>query len=265
MAAVIDIHTHAFPDKLAARAISTLEEVAPWRAVGKGTVRSLLKSMDAAGIDISVPCAIATRRDQEQGILQWCCKIRSGRIEPFASVHPDTPDAGAWVRRIAEAGLAGVKLHPMYQECPADDPRMSVIFDAAADAGLIVAVHSGADIAFELGDDRASPQRLRAVIDRRSDLKLLCTHLGGWRVWDDAADRLTRSGVFVETSFSLKFLSPQRTVELIRRYGTDRVMFGTDWPWRRQKEEVDAVRALPLSEKEIDAILRTNAAELLGF
>ena len=47
---VIDIHAHAFPDKLAQRAMPALETEANWEAVLDGRLKSLLKSMDKADV-----------------------------------------------------------------------------------------------------------------------------------------------------------------------------------------------------------------------
>ena len=260
----IDIHTHGFPDSLAPRAIAQLEAGRPWQAVGDGTVGGLLASMDAAGIDSAVLCTVATKPDQTAGILAWCLQVRGERIHPFASVHPDTPDAPAWMRRIADAGLAGIKLHPMYQAAPADDPRMLALFSAAADAGLIVQCHCGHDIGFPDTDDRAHPRRLRAVIDQLPSLRLLCTHLGGWRMWDEVETHLLGAPVYLETSLSLAELGPARAAELIRRHGPSRVLFGTDWPWADQADQLALLRALPLAPAELDAVAHSNARALLA-
>jgi predicted TIM-barrel fold metal-dependent hydrolase len=260
----IDIHTHAFPDSLAGRAIAQLQADCPWKAVGTGTVDGLLRSMDAAGVEMAAVCTIATKPDQAAGILAWCQQIAAERIVPLASVHPDTPDAAGWVRRVAEAGLAGMKLHPMYQAAAADDPRMLALFAAAGEAGLLVECHCGRDIGFPDADDRAHPRRLRAVIDGLAGLKLLCTHLGGWRMWDEAEEHLLGAPVYLETSFSLAELGPQRAAAMIRRHGTSRVLFGTDWPWADQADQLALLRALPLEPAELAAITHGNARALLG-
>ncbi|MFP4564308.1 MAG: amidohydrolase, partial [Spirochaetia bacterium] len=57
---IVDFHTHAFPDELAARAVPALEAEADIEAVLDGTVTSLLESMDRAGIERSVVASIAT-------------------------------------------------------------------------------------------------------------------------------------------------------------------------------------------------------------
>ena len=260
----IDVHVHAFPDDLGPRAIAKLEAQCPWRSVARGTIGELIESMDAADIDVSVVCTIATRPDQTKGIFNWCRKIRSDRIEPLPSVHPQTPKASRWIERIAKAGFAGIKLHPMYQDFAVDDPQMDEIYTAAADCGLLVTAHCGHDIAFPI-DERAAPQRIRRVIDRFGKLKLICTHMGGWRHWDAAEKYVIGADVYLETSFSMRELGRERTVELIRRHGADRVMFGTDWPWDSQADEIQRIRSLHLSDTDTRAILYANAAKLLRY
>ena len=259
----IDVHAHAFPDAVAAKAIPQLEAGADWKAVGDGTVAGLLASMDAAGVERSVICSIATKPTQHQPILDWSLAIRSQRIVPLASVHPGAPDAADWVDRIADAGLAGIKLHPMYQDFAADEGRMDPIYAAAQRRGLIVTIHSGRDIAFAPDDDRASPARLRAVIDRHPALRFLCTHFGGWRDWEEVSRLLIGTPVLVETSFSLHWLDKAQAAEMIHRHGAGKFLFGTDWPWNRQDREIAAIEALGLSPQQTRAVLYDNAAALL--
>ena len=85
---IIDFHTHAFPDDLAARAVSALEKGAGVPAMLDGKVSSLLKSMDRAGIERSMVCSIATKPAQFQKILDWSKAVRSSRIIPFPSIRP---------------------------------------------------------------------------------------------------------------------------------------------------------------------------------
>jgi hypothetical protein len=277
--AAIDMHTHVFPDDLAPRAIATLEAECPWKAVADGTLSALLESMDASGVDVSVACMIATKPQQVRSIMEWCKQIRSERIEPMPSVHPDTPKAGKWIERIAKAGFAGVKLHPMYQDFAADEERLDAIYDAAAGCGLLVTVHCGRDIAFPPDDDRASPVRLRRVVERFPKLRLLLTHMGGWQMWDEVEQELIGRDVYMETSFSMgdRGADSERIAGMIRRHGVERVLLGSDWPWRSQAEEAEHVRRLgvaasdgggvsvPLKASEVRQIMVSNAAKLLSY
>jgi predicted TIM-barrel fold metal-dependent hydrolase len=263
--AAIDIHTHAFPDEIAARAMAKLEAGCPWKAFGDGTVAGLLKSMDLADIDISVICTIATKPDQVGGIVKWCLKVAADRIVTLPSVHPDAPDAAQWCERIADEGFPGIKLHPMYQQFAADEPRMDAIYDACRRHDLFVVSHCGYDIAYPPDDTRGAPARFAAVLKRHKGLKLVCTHMGGWRAWDESAQSIIGSDAYVETSMSLTDLPRDKAVAMISAHDPSRMMFGTDWPWQPQKESVKAIERLGLSKEQTRAVLYGNAAKLLGL
>ena len=100
---IVDFHTHAFPDKLAERAIPLLAEAAHCTACLDGKLASLLRSMDQAGIAQSVVLSIATKPEQFDPILRWSEGIASDRIVPFASIHPNDPDPVAKADRIRAA------------------------------------------------------------------------------------------------------------------------------------------------------------------
>jgi len=266
-APIIDFHVHAFPDALARDALERLSAqgggIAPRT---DGTVRGLLASMDRANIARAVVCSVATKPEQCDSILNWCAERArdSDRIVPFPALHPDVPDAPAHVRRIAASGFKGFKMHPYYQGFAVDEARMFAIYDEAARAGLIVELHAGFDFGFP-DDDRASPARIRAVIEKHPDLKLVAAHLGGWRVWEQVARELVGAPVFLETSFSLEMCPRDLLERIIRTHGADKILFGTDSPWTDQAENVALLRGLDfLSEVQREAILGFNAARLLG-
>jgi uncharacterized protein len=263
--AVMDFHTHAFPDSLAPRAIAHLESQAShaWRAKLDGRVSSLLASMDAAGIARSVVCPIATKPEHFEGILKWCLAIRSARLVPLASMHPGARDVAGEVRQIAEAGLLGIKLHPMYQDFNADDPHLDPLYAAAARHKLLLVLHCGFDIAYA-DSTQAHPHRVAAVHQRHPELKLVATHLGGFQAWDEVRRHLLGQDVWMETSFSLDWMEERQALEIIRGHGTQRILFGTDSPWAEQSSQIALLEALPLSAQEKSAILGSNGEALLA-
>ncbi len=262
---VIDFHTHAFPDSLAARAIAHLESEANhiWKAKLDGRISSLVASMDAAGVDRSIVCPIATKPEHFEGILKWCLAIRSDRIVPLASVHPAAADVAGQLAQIAEAGLAGIKLHPMYQDFDLDDLRLDPLYAAATRHKLLVVVHCGHDIAY-FGSTQGHPHRLAAVHRKYPELMLVATHLGGFRVWDEVRRHLLGTGMWMETSFTLGWMPEQDVLDIIRRHGPEHILFGTDSPWADQAAEIARLRALPISEEEKVAILGGNALRALN-
>ncbi len=261
---IIDFHTHAFPDAVAERAIASLRVAAAahTRAYLDGRVDSLIASMDAAGIDRSVICTIATKPEQFDGILRWCLSIRGERIVPLASIHPFANDVAAQVARVAEAGLAGIKLHPMYQDFATDEPRLDPLYAAVAAAGLIVVIHCGVDFSAP-ASDQAHPRRVAAVLDRHPGLMLVATHLGGWKAWDAVRRHLLGRDVWMETSFSLGWMADEEALAIMRAHGVERCCFGTDSPWAEQAEQVAMFNRLPLTPAERSAIFADNADRLL--
>ncbi len=263
---VIDFHTHAFPDGLAPKAIEVLNaEVAEEaRAVLDGTVGDLLRSMDRAGIERSVICSIATAPKQVDSILRWSLSVADDRIIPFASVHPECADVASEVRKIADAGLKGIKLHPQYQAFAVDERRLWPLYEAVADAGLILAFHAGRDIAFPPEDDRAAPRRILKVHRAFPGMRILAAHLGGWQMWDEVAVTLAGTDVYVETSYTFDMGAEEDVGEVLRRHSVERILFGTDSPWRDQGKTLDLVRqAFPDMEAQ-QSVLGRNAVRLLG-
>src|SRR5512139_1088522 len=92
---IIDAHTHIYPDTVAEKALSTVitNIKSRLKAYTNGTAASLLASMDAAGVDLSIVLPVATSPGQGSGILEWIREAApvSPRLVFFGSVHPHDP------------------------------------------------------------------------------------------------------------------------------------------------------------------------------
>lgn len=261
---VIDFHTHAFPDALAPRAMKVLLEEAPdVKAYLDGTVGDLLRSMDRAGIDKSVVCCIATKPEQFERILRWCEAIRSDRLIPFPSVHPADPACIENLGRIRAAGFQGVKLHPFYQDFFADEERMLRVYEEATLQNLLLVMHTGYDIAFP-PIRRADPLKLLGIVERFPDLKLITTHLGAWRQWDEVRRYLLGRKIYMDLSFAMEELGPEPSRQMVMDHADGYVLFGTDSPWTDQSQTLNLVKKMRLPQKKLRGILAGNALGLLG-
>jgi predicted TIM-barrel fold metal-dependent hydrolase len=262
---IIDFHAHAFPEALAPRAMKSLLEEAPGvKAYLNGTIADLLRSMDETGIEKSVVCCIATKPEQFEPILRWCAEIRNDRLIPFPSVHPADPAGAEGIRRIRAEGFAGIKLHPFYQEFFADEDRMLRVYEEVARQNLLLVMHTGYDIAFPR-IRRADPQKLLGIAESFPDLKLVTTHLGAWRQWDEVRRHLLGRRIYMDISFAMEELGPAQSRTMIMDHADGYVLFGTDSPWTDQKETVSLVKKLRLPQKKLQQVLADNALGLLGL
>ena len=91
---IIDFHTHAFPDTLAPRAMSSLITNSNnfFPAHTDGTVKGLKENMQKAGIDISVLQPVITKPSQTRTLNEWAKSVQDDKIIAFGGVHPDTDD-----------------------------------------------------------------------------------------------------------------------------------------------------------------------------
>ncbi len=261
---VIDIHTHAFPDALAERAIPRLEQEADIAAELDGRLISLLQSMDQSGIARSVVLSIATKPSQFDAILEWSQAIRSDRLIPFPSVHPADPKAIKRIDRIADEGFRGLKIHPYYQDFLIDEPRLQPFYERCQTHDLIVLCHTGYDIAFPR-DRRATPRQILSVVERFPELKFVASHLGAWDDWEAVDHWLIGRPIYTDLSYAAPFFrNPRQFRELANRHPVSHLLFGSDSPWGCQAASIDQIRQLVMDRAKQSAILGDNAARLLA-
>jgi uncharacterized protein len=263
MTAIIDFHTHAFPDKLASKAIPALEKAGNIKAVLNGTISGLLHSMEQNRVEKSVICSIATNPDQFEPIFEWSAREQSEKIIPFPSIHPLDNKIKERIQLIKSYGFKGIKLHPYYQDFFLDQENVYPIYENAEKENLIIVIHCGFDIAFPK-IRRADPEKILNITNKFQNLKLMVTHLGGWQQWDEVETILTGKKIFMETSFALNYLAKEKARTLLLNHPEDYLFFGTDSPWADQEASIQQLRDLELPSELEDKILYKNAKSLLG-
>ena len=257
------MHTHVFPDQLAATAVAGVCRACAIAPCFDGTLSGLHSFMRHAGIARSVVQPVASKATQVRSINDWAAALADDSIIPFGAMHPDLPDLVAEVERLVALGIRGFKLHPEYQSFSPDEERLDPLYVAATEHGLIVYFHAGEDIA--LPDVHSTPQAFARLLDRHPDLIVVLAHMGGWRQWDEVLRHLAGRDVYLDTSFTLPYLDEERFVELVAAHGAHRILFGSDGPWGDLSRDVAQLRAMPFSDDALDAILWRNAARLLGL
>lgn len=261
---VIDFHTHTFPEKIAKASIESLAKCSGITPHTDGTAEGLKRSMEESGVALSVVLPVVTKPAQFETVNRVAAKTceEGGGLLSFGGIHPDCADIKRKMRELKSLGLKGVKIHPAYQKVYIDDIRYLRILEAATEQGLIVSVHAGVDIGLPVPVYAAVEKIVRAIKETAPE-KLVLAHLGGWKEWDAVEEMLAGENVYLDTAFLEDYIDDEQLLRIIKKHGSDKILFGTDCPWSGQKESIERIEKLPLSEAEKKMIFEGNAKKLL--
>jgi len=261
----IDFHTHAFPKKIAQKAVEHLSYLSGGLIYQTdGTAEGLLASMESGGVDTSVVLSIATNEHQQKSVNDFAASINDkSRIFAFGSVYPHSKDAISELERIAELGLVGVKLHPDYQKFSVDDGYMRPIYKKISELGLICVFHAGHDIGFA-PPYGATPEKMARALEW-FDSPVVAAHLGGVGCYEDVIKHLCGRDVYFDTAFCYGTVPKYYVEKIIELHGADRILFGTDTPWHAPYMEKRLIDSLEISDADKEKITHLNARGLLGI
>jgi predicted TIM-barrel fold metal-dependent hydrolase len=233
------------------------------------TPEGFLRSMDEAGIDYAVvlpeyaPLTHGTITNEF--VAGFCAS--SDRLIPFCNINPHlVKHPGRELARLVDSfGFRGVKLIPVYNHFYANESRLYPLYGEAQERGLPVLVHTGSSVFRGAKLKYGDPLYLDDVAVDFPDLKLLMAH-GGRGFWYNRAAFLCRlhENVYID----LTGLPPSNYLKYFPELEkiADKLVFGSDWPTApSRKDNIAAVRALPLKEKTKEKILGLTAANLLGI
>jgi predicted TIM-barrel fold metal-dependent hydrolase len=262
---LIDFHTHAFPEKIATRAIESLAHASGGLCPQTdGTVTSLKAEMAKDGVEIAVVQSIATNPRQMPKVNDFAMEInRDPAIVAFGSVHPDALDALAELERIHAAGLKGVKFHPEYQQFYADDEKMKPIYRKISQLGLITLFHAGQDIGFP-PPYHGTPRHLLGAL-KWLDTPVVAAHWGGMNTYQEVIESLCGREIYFDLSFGYGVVPKPLAQRIVDKHTPDRLLFGSDMPWHRPAWEKRLIDTLDLTQDEEDKIFFKNAQGLLGL
>ena len=257
-----DSHTHIFPAKIADKAVSFLENYYHHQWPGGGSIDDLISAMDAAGVATSLIFSCATKAEQVIPANDFLAKAQAdhpGRFYAFGTLHPDFKDIDSELRRITEMGLKGIKIHPDFQKIYIDEPKMLHIYELIGDR-LPVTIHMG-----DRRTDFSSPWRLAKVLDDMPFLKVIAAHFGGYSEWDEVQRHLVGRDVWFDTSSTFWELPAEKARHLALTHGTDKILFGSDYPASLPAQAIADVLTMGLSDEDNEKIFYRNAEKLFDL
>ena len=260
---VIDAHCHIYPEKIVDKAVAGTDAFYSTKAACRGTAEELLEIGTKAGIDRFVVHSVATTPHQVERINTFIASEVAKapeRLTGLGAAHPDCENHDAVIEQIKALGLHGIKIHPDIQGFAIDDPRMMRVYELCEQEGLAVLMHTG-----DYRYDYSNPNRLLPVLKAFPKLTVIGAHFGGWSIWEDASRVLCEyQNLYVDCSSTFPFAGNDLALgeRLIHRYGTDRVMFASDFPMWSPEAELETFMKLNLTDEERIQILSQNAEKI---
>ena len=191
-----------------------------------------------------------------------------GKFYAFADV--DTRNAPAEsvdaIRNaIVEYGLDGIKIHPNNTGVDLDSEYNQPIFAFAQEHRIPVAIHSWPNSE----NDRSAACRIVKVMEQYPDMTVIVSHMGAYQ-WE----HLVPTRAYVDISAILPdYVSTYgitKTNGILRKFGTDRLIFATDYPDSRSlfPEEIynsyfDILNKMDFTAEEAEKITFGNIIRIL--
>ena len=181
-----------------------------------------------------------------------------GRLRAYCGINPNYPDQVkkdvASFDRYADV-FVGFKLHPSMHGIPVTDPRNAPAWQLADERGLLVLLHTWG------GGSLEGHPAVRKAAERYNNAKILLGHSchGAW----DEAIKLVKD--FPNVYLELCAVMDERGIleRFVGELGSERIVFGTDYPWFNHHYYIGAVLGAGLNDDDCRNIFYRNAEKLL--
>ena len=264
---VIDMHTHIFPEKIAAKAtVATAEYFdLPEPPNHYGSVAELVEVLSQAEITYAMVFSAATTAHQVEHINRYIWEEAQTHPQfiPCGTLHADYPDYKDELRWMREHGVHGVKIHPEFQHFVLDDERLFPMYEEMERQDMFLIAH--------MGDPRVNvsgPARMLPIARTFPKLRCIAAHLGNWGDWDVEKIRPIAKlpNMYTDISSSFSYVQDKEPLyAILREYDPAHVFFGSDYPIWCPRKELAKARALHLDPGFLEDVLFNNFAKFYHY
>jgi len=277
----IDFHTHIFPPKIIDHraeylrrdpCFSTLYSNAKARLA---TAQELIASMDRAEVDLSVVLNIGWASHElcleTNDYIMEAVALYPGRLVGFGAIQPLAGEAALGeVERCAQGGLRGIgELRPDVQGFDlGDDVTMGPVARLLRQQQMILLTHVSEPVGHQyLGKGTVGPDILYRFISHFPEVMVVGAHWGGglpfYALMPEVSQSLTN--VWFDTAATTLLYQSQIFRLVAEMVGSDKILFGTDFPLLPQQGLIQEIRQLGLAPEVTEMILGRNAYRLLSL
>jgi predicted TIM-barrel fold metal-dependent hydrolase len=280
LSVIVDFHTHVVPpgikkrrEKYLGDACFSLLYAEPQAKLI--TAEELITAMDEYEIDKSVILNLGWVSHElcvetNDYILEAIVRYPK-RLIGFCAIQPSAGDkALKELERCARNGAKGIgEMRPDVQGFDfRDDKTMKPITKAALEHDLILLTHASEPVGHQYcGKGNITPEVIYPFILSSPDLKLVCAHWGGGLPFYALMPEVDRmlSNVYFDTAATPFLYKPQIFKQVVDIIGSDRILFGSDYPLLSPRRIIDQIESAGLSQKDKAKILGGNAKRLLSI
>ena len=187
---------------------------------------SLISNVEAAEFDhIGNPVPPPFIKPQNQVLRETLAVARRASdklgVLPWLRIHGELPDREfiSLIKQNLDI-IYGFKLHPFHSRTAPDDPKLEPIYELAAELGLPVVSHTG-------GCEEAMSPHLYYAAKRHPEIDFVMVHMD---LGTDNSVALDLLGKLPNLYGDTTWVPISTTAEAIRRYGSKKMLFGTDNP-----------------------------------
>ena len=236
-----------------------------------------LEMMDEAGIDIAFLIAPKMGRrgledswELDPRLVIETVEAHPDRFRGLAGINPYDGIKGMKEldRLVTEYGFIGAHLYPHWFEMAPDHARYYPFYAKCAELGVPIQMQVGRCQRYSV--DRPMPNvGFPGSVDRLAchlpELTIVGIHVG----WPWTAEMISvadkHQNVYIGTdAYAPKYLDAE-LVHYISTWGSDKVIFGTDWPVIPFDRAVDETMALGIPEPALDRLFSENTMSIYGW
>jgi predicted TIM-barrel fold metal-dependent hydrolase len=232
--------------------------------------------MDSCGIDQAV--CFAPFSYQYAGGCDWLADQINGddRLHGYGTLDPSS-DPVDQVRKIADLGLKGIKLHPPAQKFEIFGEWSRKAYGAMEEQGLIADFHLGVHW-HRLRD--YNPLLCDEIAWHFPGLKMVYEHVGGWHFYRQVLAVITNNktrgnhlyagiaSVLEKEYQRYWYLGPEGLNECRWQIGADLLIYGLDFPYNQEasiKNDLATIDALDWPTEDLEKLKGGNLRRLLGL
>lgn len=228
------------------------------RSGDENSVDKLISDLSKFNIEKVAIMSMSQYSMQENNdIIAEAMKKYPDKIKGIAFIDPKAPDAIQEVHRcLGDLKMSGVKFMPWKHGYNAENcPQIPEVLDVIGQYPVHVQIHGGAS-------PLCTPYVWVEYAKERPHMTFVFTHICGREFGISIIDTIKDlKNFYVETSANMEYDILKKAVNVL---GSERILFGSDWPYKPTNIEVEKLYHLGLTESELEGVFYKNAELIWG-